>query len=101
MPDTDTKSTVEATTKDLRLNTRALLAATDRGEEVIITYRGQRRAKLVPWPGPDESGEPASPDRPRNPAFGIWRDRRDAVDEQVRSLRRGRDFPRCWSIPMP
>lgn len=90
LPNTTTQPTMEATTKDLRLNTRALLAATDRGEEVIITYRGQRRAKLVPWSEPDES---ASPGRPRNPAFGIWRDRPDDVDEQVRALRRGRDFP--------
>ncbi|MDX1604861.1 MAG: hypothetical protein R3202_01640 [Candidatus Competibacterales bacterium] len=82
---------MEATTKDLRLNTRALLAATDRGEEVIITYRGQRRAKLVPWSEPDRSDRPGAGDR-RNPAFGIWRDRQDCVDEQVRSLRQGRRF---------
>ncbi|MFO8015861.1 MAG: prevent-host-death family protein, partial [Candidatus Woesearchaeota archaeon] len=30
---------MEATTKDLRLHTRELLAATDRGEEVVISYR--------------------------------------------------------------
>ena len=84
---------MEATTKDLRLNTRTLLAATDRGEEVIITYRGRRRAKLVPWSEPGKSdATPSSADR-RNPAFGIWRDRQDSVDELIRSMRRGRDLP--------
>ena len=39
---------MEATTKDLRLHTRTLIAATDRGEEVIITYRGKPRARLMP-----------------------------------------------------
>ncbi len=78
---------MEATTKDLRLHTRALLCATDRGEEVVITYRGKRRAKLVPWEESDaRQGH-------RNAAFGLWRDRDDSVDELVRSLRQGRQQP--------
>jgi antitoxin (DNA-binding transcriptional repressor) of toxin-antitoxin stability system len=84
---------MEATTKDLRLNTRALLAATDRGEEVVITYRGQRRAKLVPWSEPGKSDNALSSADRHNPAFGIWRDRQDSVDELIRSMRRGRDLP--------
>jgi prevent-host-death family protein len=78
---------MEATTKDLRLHTRSLLRATDRGEEVVITYRGKRRAKLVPWQEADchRNG--------RNPAFGLWRDRDEPVDQLVRSLRRGRRQP--------
>lgn len=81
---------MEATTKDLRLHTRELLSATDRGEEVIITYRGKRRAKLVPLRNPTEidDGEMG-----RNPAFGIWCDRKDDVDLLVRSLREPREFP--------
>lgn len=35
---------MEATTKDLRLHMRELIAATERGEEVIITFRGKPRS---------------------------------------------------------
>lgn len=80
---------MEATTKDLRLHTPELLAATDRGETVFITYRGKRRVimrRYVPGEGDAEAGD-------RNPAFGIWADRHEAVDEQVRQLRTGRRLP--------
>lgn len=94
---------MEATTKDLRLHTRALIAATDRGEEVIITWRGKPRARLVPLDD-DEAGPIAvmrEPDAPayaaRNPAFGIWSDDRPDNDldpgELVRRWRRPRDLP--------
>lgn len=81
---------MEATTKDLRLHTRALISATDRGEEVIITYRGKRRAKLVPL---DTDQEHRSSSDHRNPAFGLWQDRQDSVDSVVRSLRQPRNLP--------
>lgn len=79
---------MEATTKDMRLHARELLAATDRGEEVVITWRGRRRAKLVRWTGHEEvaAGQ-------RNPAFALWADRAEDVDTMVRTLRRGRTFP--------
>lgn len=78
---------MEATTKYLRLHARELLAATDRGEQVLITYRGRHRALLVPVKSqrPERFG--------RNPAFGIWRDRDEDVAAQVRALREGRDLP--------
>jgi len=79
---------MEATTKDLRLHTKALMAATSRGEEVIISYRGKRRAKLV-----------RLEDQPRtrvdaNPLFGLWADSETglSVEEQVRRLRAPRSF---------
>lgn len=90
---------MEATTKDLRLHTRTLIAATDRGEEVIITYRGKPRARLMPLGGANEvresepvpyrdtSGEAAS-----NPLFGLWRDQDESVDDYVRRLRQSREF---------
>lgn len=76
---------MEATTKDLRLRTNELLAAVDRGEEVIITYRGRKRAMLGPMIGEERRTQ-------HNPAFGLWRDRTEDVDEYVRRLRRGRSF---------
>jgi antitoxin (DNA-binding transcriptional repressor) of toxin-antitoxin stability system len=78
---------MEATTKDLRLHCRELLAATDRGEQIVITCRGHKRALLTPLNAPGVgSGE-------RNPAFGLWRDREDDVAAHVRTLRAGRDLP--------
>ena len=37
-----------ATTKDLRFHSKELLESVERGEEVIITYRGKPNAKLIP-----------------------------------------------------
>ena len=54
---------MKATTKDLRLRTRELIAITDRGEEVTITYRGKNRARLVPL----RQTEPAEHRAERNP----------------------------------
>lgn len=80
---------MEATTKDLRVHTPQLLAATDRGETVFITYRGKRRVVMRRY-GPGDSDAARGE---RNPAFGIWADRQDAVDQQVRKLRAGRRLP--------
>jgi antitoxin (DNA-binding transcriptional repressor) of toxin-antitoxin stability system len=79
---------VEATTKDLRLHTAEILAAADRGEEVIITYRGRRRAVIRRWVETASERTPVA----RNPAFGLWQDREGDVDEEVRRLRRRRDL---------
>ncbi|SHF10499.1 Antitoxin component of toxin-antitoxin stability system, DNA-binding transcriptional repressor [Modicisalibacter ilicicola DSM 19980] len=80
---------MEATTKELRLHTRELISATDRGEEVIITYRGKRRAKLVAWSEERQSIKEGA----RNPAFGLWQNRStdsDSVNDYARSLRQPR-----------
>lgn len=77
---------MKATTKDLRLHTRELIAATDRGEEVVITYRGAARARLVPL----ADGQKPLNRTGRNPAFGLWKDRLGTVEEQIDALREGR-----------
>jgi prevent-host-death family protein len=79
---------MHATVKDLRLQTRALLAATQRGETVEITYRGKPCARLVGLAANrQEAGSP------RNPAFGLWADRGEMdVDADVRRLRVPRTF---------
>lgn len=76
---------MRATAKDLRFHSRELLAAVERGEEVVITFRGSPCAKLVPYDkGREIEGE--------TELFGIWSDRDDisSVDEYVRDLRKGR-----------
>lgn len=80
---------LQATVKELRLRTKALLAATARGEIVEITYRGKPCARLS---GPEESAH-SNAAHSRNPAFGLWADHNhDSVDDQVRRLRQPRHF---------
>ena len=75
-----------ATAKDLRYHSRAILHAVSRGEEVIITFRGRPRAKIVPLEKPPvKSGEPSR-------LFGIWKDNPKVADVErfIREVRRGR-----------
>lgn len=76
---------MKATAKDLRFHSKDLLDSVNRGEEVVITFRGKPCAKLVPYQEKKtKMGE--------RELFGIWKDN-DAsqnVDEYVRNLRRGR-----------
>lgn len=81
---------MQASTKDLRLHTRELIAATERGEQVIITVRGKPRAVLTAYESPN------TPRAVHNPAFSLWADADHAtslsVDEEVRALRKPRSF---------
>ena len=76
---------MKATAKDLRFNSKGLLETVNRGEEVIITFRGKPCAKLVPYEG--ENGRNADIE-----LFGIWKDndRIHNVNAYVRGLRKGR-----------
>lgn len=76
---------MKATAKDLRFHSKELLDTVNRGEEVVITYRGKPCAKLIPY---SESTEKMS----KKELFGIWKnnDCTQNVDEYVRGLRKGR-----------
>lgn len=76
---------MKATAKDLRFNSKGLLDTVNRGEEVVITFRGKPCAKLIPYE--EENGQNAT-----NVLFGIWKDNNmvQNVDEYVRGLRKGR-----------
>jgi len=76
---------MKATAKDLRFNSKGLLDTVNRGEEIVITFRGKPCAKLVPY---TESNEETL----KSKLFGIWKDNdmvRD-VDKYLRGLRKGR-----------
>jgi prevent-host-death family protein len=77
---------MRATAKDLRIHSRRLLEAVERGEEVVITYRGEARARLVP--------AKRSPRAVRRDTglFGMWRDHPATADvaQHVDSLRASR-----------
>ena len=78
---------MKTTAKDLRFHTKELLDTANRGEEVIITYRGKSCAKLVAY---DEITDKRS----ENELFGIWKDysATENVAKYVRELRKGRTF---------
>ncbi len=76
---------MKVSAKELRTRTRQLLEAVERGEEVVITYRGKARARVVAI----DSESVTLPDRE---LFGIWRDYEEAqdVEHYLDEVRRGR-----------
>ena len=76
---------MKATAKDLRFHSRELLDTVNRGEEVVITFRGKPCAKLIPYREKKEENT-------MNELFGIWKDHDGVqeIDEYVRGLRKGR-----------
>ena len=76
---------MRATAKDLRFQSRELLNTVNRGEEVVITYRGKPCAKLVPYHKERKKIK-------KDELFGIWKEHEDIqnVEEYVRNLRKGR-----------
>jgi prevent-host-death family protein len=76
---------MKATAKDLRFHSKELIDSVNRGEEVVITFRGKPCAKLVPYQ--EIKKQPG-----KNELFGIWKDNDmvQSVDEYVRNLRKGR-----------
>lgn len=76
---------MKATAKDLRFHSKELLDTVNRGEEVVITFRGKPRAKLIPY-------TEKTKEITKNELFGIWKDNDviQDVDEYVRDLRKGR-----------
>lgn len=76
---------MKATAKDLRFHSKELLDSVNRGEEVIITFRGKPCAKLIPYKDKKRQIE-------KNKLFGIWKDndRVKDVDAYIKELRKGR-----------
>ena len=76
---------MKATAKDLRFHSKELLNTVNRGEEVVITFRGKPCARLVPY------GETKGQTR-KSELFGMWKDNKIVreVDEYIRDLRKGR-----------
>ena len=76
---------MKATAKDLRFHAKELLDSVNRGEEVVITFRGKPCAKLVPY-------QEIKKQKGKNALFGIWKDNDTVqdVEEYVRNLRKGR-----------
>lgn len=78
---------MKATAKDLRFHSKELLDTVNRGEEVVITYRGKPCAKLVPYEHTD-----INKSKLKNEFFGIWKDNNEVndINKYVRKIRKGR-----------
>lgn len=80
---------MKASAKDLRYRTKEIIAALERGEEVLLTYRGEEKAKIIPkskiLPKGVDHGE-------ENALFGIWHDNEKVagVDAYLDKVRGGR-----------
>ena len=73
------------TAKDLRFNISMLFDVLSKGEDVLITYRGKAKAKLIPF-------SELSNEEKTDTVFGMWKDRDEDVDSMVRDMRQGRHF---------
>lgn len=76
---------MKVSTKELRTRTKLVLDAVARGEEVVITYRGKVRAKMVAA-GEKRTGIGG------DELFGIWGDydKTTDVEAYVDQIRRAR-----------
>jgi prevent-host-death family protein len=77
---------MRASAKDLRSKSHKILEAVSRGEEVVITYRGNARAKIIRYSKRKDTRAEKSA------LFGLWADNPLVadVDGYVRDLRKGR-----------
>ena len=80
---------MNATVLDLRKNMKRILRAIDCNERVVLTYRGRKKAYIVPCREQDQRQSASE-----HPAFGMWKDRKDMADVEssVRNLRKGRSL---------
>jgi prevent-host-death family protein len=81
---------MEITAKELRGKPGQIIEQAFRGTEVIITLRGKRLARLIPYKDAGRNSDLEIDDE----IFGLWKDRKDieSVDTYVRTLRKGRTF---------
>jgi prevent-host-death family protein len=79
---------MEISAKELRGKPGKIIEQAARGMEVIITLRGKKIAKLIPYK--NESIQSTD----RDEIFGLWKNHNDmsSVDEHVRTIRKGRKF---------
>ena len=80
---------MKASAKDLRYKTKEIIAALERGEEVLLTYRGEEKAKIISV----SKKSYKSRDRTEgSPLFGIWRGNEKVanVDAYLDKVRGGR-----------
>lgn len=79
---------MEVSAKELRGKPGEVIEKAARGAEVIITLRGRKMARMVPYENKKTQNIEHDDE-----IFGLWKDTEDtSVEEQVRQLRKGRSF---------
>ena len=79
---------MNATTLDLRYRTREVLSSLDRGESVVITFRGKPRGVLAPYRETTVAKD--APSIMDHPFIGMWAMSGTSVDDEMNRLRGGR-----------
>jgi len=78
---------MEITAKELRGKPGQIIEQASRGAEVVITIRGKKMARLIPYK--NEKNEELDDE-----IFGLWKNRADieSVDDFIRSIRKRRSL---------
>lgn len=78
---------MKATAKDLRFHSKEILDSVERGEEVVITYRGKPKAKVVPY-------KEKTKEKKETGLYGMWKDAPATEDVYafIDEIRGGRAF---------
>ncbi len=78
---------MEVTTKELRIQPGKIIDQVSVGQEITITYRGKPLAKIIPF-------QSSIIDEEETSIFGMWKNHNNnlSVEDQVRDLRKGRQF---------
>ena len=80
---------MNATTLDLRYKTREVLGSLDRGESVIITFRGKPRGVISPYR--DAGVKKCKSSIVDHPFIGMWASQSETtVEDTMNRLRGGR-----------
>jgi len=79
---------MKASAKDLRYKTKEIIAALERGEEILLTYRGKEKAVIIPVSKKTRK----SYDKEEVSLFGIWRGNKKVanVNAYLDKIRGGR-----------
>ena len=78
---------MNATTLDLRYRTREVMKSIDRGESVVITFRGKPKGVISPYRETTTKDGASIMD---HPFIGMWTESGTTVDDEMNRLRGGR-----------
>jgi len=82
---------MEITAKELRGKPGQIIEQAARGTEIVITIRGKKMARLIPYRAEKAKG---NVNIVEDEIFGLWENRPEesSVEEYVRSIRKRRSF---------
>ncbi len=83
---------MEITAKELRGKPGQIIEQAARGTEVVITLRGKKMARLIPYKTSTKNNDQEI--ELEDEIFGLWKERDDieSVDNYVRTIRKRRVF---------